>query len=351
MQIRLWSGAYPGRMETGGDKIPMLAFTEDNVPIEHAFDVYHDTTAPLFDTNVCNGVEEFRSNAVDYLVDDVVVSRVQAGPHTLRRTPTHLRDGTTEWITVQLHYQGGLTGTAGDNSSVDFNADRIGIVDLETPFNAWNRGGAALWVGIPRQRLAQAEPGVPVRTLDRWGPRGRVLVAAMDRLWRQVGDACAEDAPLLASAIAETLDTVLRQADFTPTGRDLTEAMTDHVKSNLGDLELGLDDLRRTFHCSRSSVYRAFEPHGGVGAYIRDQRLLRCFDELACPTSRPRRVSDVATRWGFANPSHFHRLFTAKFGLVPSELAADHDGRERSTEVPPAAAEQILDFHAWAGSA
>jgi len=330
--------------------IPVLTFTDDTVPIEHAFDLFRDTTAPLFDTGLLEVSGEFRSTATDYLVDDVLVSRIDTSPHMLRRTSEHLRDGTTDWITVQLYERGGLLGEAGRDVSLGFDPGRIGIVDLAAPFTAWNRGGVAIWIALPRSRVVRADRLAPAQTLDRRSVRGRVLSAAVAGLWRRLADARAGDAPVLASEIAETVNTVLDPADFTPTDRDLAVAMVDHVKTNLDDLALGVDQLGRTFHCSRSSVYRAFEAHGGVAAYIREQRLLRCFEQLTRPTTRPRRVSDVATRWGFENPSHFNRLFKAKFGLPPSALSTHVDDQPEPRSLPREVAELVLDFHAWAVS-
>jgi AraC-like DNA-binding protein len=330
--------------------LPVLTFSEDAVPTEHAFALFRDTTAPLFDTGLLQGSEEFRSAATDYLIDDILVSRVSTSPHTLRRTNGHLRDGTTDWITVQIYDRGGLLGEAGRDLSLDLNPDRIGIVDLAEPFTAWNRGGVATWIALPRVRVDRADRLAPVQTLDRWSVRGRVLGAAVAGLWRRLGNARAGDAPVLAAEIAETVNTVLDPAAFAPTDRDLAAAMVDFVKVNLSDLDLGVDHLRRAFHCSRSSVYRAFERRGGVAAYIREQRLLRCFEQLTRPTALPRRVSDVATGWGFENPSHFNRLFKAKFGLPPSALSAHVDDSGPLRSLPSEATGLIRDFRHWAAS-
>jgi AraC-like DNA-binding protein len=52
--------------------------------------------------------------------------------------------------------------------------------------------------------------------------------------------------------------------------------------------------------------------------YIRTQRLHRCLDELTRPANLPLKVSEIGTRWGFENPSHFNRLCKAEFGVPPS---------------------------------
>ncbi len=161
----------------------------------------------------------------------------------------------------------------------------------------------------------------------------------------------ADEAGELAGAFAETVDSVLAADRFTPADRDLAVAMRDFVNVNLGDLYLDVDTLRATFHCSRATAYRVFEPHGGVATYIRDQRLMRCFAELTRPVEPaepPEMISEVATRWGFENPSHFNRLFKTKFGLPPSKLATPATEEPRRGTKPPALATRSKRFHAWA---
>jgi AraC-like DNA-binding protein len=328
--------------------LPVLAYDESAVPTAHAFDVYHDTTAPLFDTALVGRAEEFRVRTTDYLVDDVVVSRVEAGAHTLCRTRDHLRDGTTDWITVQIHHRGGFRGQAGRDTSIGLSPDHIGIVDLAEPFSLVSPGGVATWVAIPRHRVETSDRLGPAASVHRRSPRGRVLAAAVSGLWERLGAARADDAEVLAASITDAVNTVLDPDDFAPTDHDLGAAMQDHLSANLRDLCIGVDDLCATFHCSRSSVYRCFERHGGVASYIRAQRLLRCFEELARPASLPRRVGAVATRWGFENPSHFNRLFKAAFGVPPSALGTSIADRAAEVAHPSSAARQILDFHTWA---
>jgi AraC-like DNA-binding protein len=328
--------------------VPVLRSSDYSVPHEHAFDVYHDANAPVFDTYAPDGGSGFWMDTIDYLIDDIMVSRLDTGPHTMLRTADHLREGTTDWITVQLHHTGGLMGAVGGATTLDLGPNQVAIVDLSEPITAWSRGGVSTWVGLPRHRVADADRLAAVRTLDRSSLRGRILDAAVRELWRRLPHARADETDELAGAIAETVNAALAADEFMPTDRDLAVAMRDFVNVNLGDLDLDVDTLRATFHCSRATAYRLFEPQGGVAAYIRDQRLMRCFAELTRPAKLPRLVSEVATRWGFENPSHFNRLFKAKFGLPPSRLRTPVRDERRETAERVALATRIERFHAWA---
>lgn len=330
--------------ETPG--IPVHTADEQSVPAEYRFEAFHEANAPLCDIGSIGEVEDFSFSTIDYLVDDLLVSRLRLGPQTLRRTSRHLRNGTTDWIAVQIHHQGGMRGKAGNDKSIDLNPTRIGIIDFAEPFTAWSAQSDATWICVPRSRVDEAAITGPAGSLDRSSLRGRVLDAAVDGLWRDLNSARADDAEDLAAGIAETINTILNPNDFTPTDRDLGLAMQDFIKANLSDLDLGVETLPARFHCSRAMVYRLFEEHGGIATYIRDQRLLRCFEELARPAKLPRRVSEVANRWGFENPSHFNRIFKAKFGLPPSHLAGTAPPEPEYSPYP-GFSEQVVEFHEW----
>ena len=69
---------------------------------------------------------------------------------------------------------------------------------------------------------------------------------------------------------------------------------------------------------SRSALYRLFRESGGIARYIREQRLRRCFGDLADGSGHAQ-VAQVAYRWGFTDAAHFSRLFRQRFGCTPSE--------------------------------
>jgi AraC-like DNA-binding protein len=330
--------------------LPVLVFDEASIPAEYQFEVFHDTTAPLFDTRPLRPVASVHASAIDYRVDDLLVSRLRYGPQLLRRTPRHTAVA-GDCVAVQLYFRGGLRGRIGKDITLDLDPRHIAIVDLACPFASWTDDSEVIWVTIPRAHFATVLPSrrVGVVRFHRQSPRGRTLTAAVEHLWADVVTAPASHAGVLAAGIIDAVRAVLRPGDFEPDGRSLALAIKDHIAANLDDLTLGPESLRATFYCSRSTIYRLFQADGGIAAYIREHRLLRCFDELAKPLGADATVGRIATRWGFENPSHFNRLFKAKFGLRPSALA-----RSAGAAAVPAASRralaQIAEFHAWAGS-
>lgn len=339
-------------MEKTADGLPVLVFDESSVPSEHQFEVFHETTAPIFDTHPLSAPDSFRASATDYLVDDLVISRLSYDAQVMRRTALNIRNGLSDSVAILLHHRGGLHGAVGADETLELNADQVGFLDLREPFAAWGDATPVTWLVIPRDRLLGSHPSshsIPFRAWRRGSPRGTVVSAAVNDAWNMLGTATAHDAPRLAEEIVENVASALSPDDFLPSDAALLSAMKQHITVNLDDLSLDADALQTAFHWSRSSVYRLFEAEGGVGAYIRNLRLLRCFEDLTRPSKLPRRVSHVASRWGFDNPSHFNRLFRAKFGVPPSAVNV---GRAQASPTwsAPETRRMIHQFHTWATS-
>lgn len=90
------------------------------------------------------------------------------------------------------------------------------------------------------------------------------------------------------------------------------------IESNLKSPDLGVDLLCGHFRISRSSMYRLFEPLGGVANYIRERRLDRIHDPLVS-TERRQYLERLASGFGFSNSSHFSRAFREQYGYSPRE--------------------------------
>lgn len=101
-----------------------------------------------------------------------------------------------------------------------------------------------------------------------------------------------------------------------PADPDLLAA-TRLIEERLLDPTLDAGDLMRALGLSRSSLYRAFQPVGGVNAWIRQRRLEHARDLLADQTGLRLSVGDVAQACGFASDSHFSRAFRKAFGNSP----------------------------------
>ncbi|WP_320780583.1 helix-turn-helix domain-containing protein [Streptomyces sp. CRN 30] len=114
------------------------------------------------------------------------------------------------------------------------------------------------------------------------------------------------------------------------TGSDLVPRIRAHIEENLMDPDLSPDTIARAHHISVRYLHKLFHTEGTtVGTYVRQRRLAACRLDLGRSRNRRRTVAAVAQTWGFANPSHFSRLFRRAYGVSPSEwqvTASGHPG-------------------------
>lgn len=93
------------------------------------------------------------------------------------------------------------------------------------------------------------------------------------------------------------------------------------VVQHLQDANLSADTVASGLNCSRRALYYAFEGSGEtVASYIQRLRLEACVRDLQSLGPHGKPITDVALSWGFANHSHFSRVFRMKTGTTPTEF-------------------------------
>lgn len=92
------------------------------------------------------------------------------------------------------------------------------------------------------------------------------------------------------------------------------------IVRDVADPQLNPEFLGRRFGLSRASLYRLFEPAGGVAESITQARLARARAMLEDPEQDGRLIRDIARACGFVNDSAFSRLFQGTYGMGPRDL-------------------------------
>ena len=89
------------------------------------------------------------------------------------------------------------------------------------------------------------------------------------------------------------------------------------IETNLGDPDLGPEEIARASFISTRYLHKLFETEGtSVCQWIRAARLERCRRDLLDPALRHQTILAIATRWGLPGPQHFSRLFRAAYELL-----------------------------------
>lgn len=103
----------------------------------------------------------------------------------------------------------------------------------------------------------------------------------------------------------------------------MLEQVQRHIETRLTDPSLGVSSLARAFSMTERNVHKLFEATGvTVCTYIRTRRLAMCRRDLEGTTLAQRHTGEIASHWGFADASHFSKVFRAAYGISPTEFRA-----------------------------
>jgi AraC-like DNA-binding protein len=125
---------------------------------------------------------------------------------------------------------------------------------------------------------------------------------------------------LIATCLAPSAGHVSKEAQG-----DLELALLSRARQIIDDRlaspRLTPDMLARELGVSRSTLYRIFEPAGGVARVIRDARMKAAARAIADLESGVR-IGDIAHQFCFSSDAQFTRSFKAHHGYTPSEYRA-----------------------------
>lgn len=323
--------------------VPSSCFPYDAVPPEDRFAAWSESIAPLFTPRVAADARpEHVSVATEvYALGDALFGRSEThgvGGYGCAGNSV-IRDR-ADAVLVQLYRSGGFIGGNGAEALQVLAGDVV-VLDTTRAMSTSVSDSTILSLVLPREILARhaGDPTLTPRVISGQSPAGRVLAHTFRATWDALPRATLREGEglrgLLLGAIGGVLqdqrrspepDTVLETATF--------DAIRAHIEAQLDDPELSPESLCRRFGCSRSQLYRLFEPSGGVASVIRRARLERAHTELLM-LGESVAIPDIARRWGFGNVSHFGRMFRQAFGITPGEARArGHVARREHRDQP-----------------
>lgn len=152
---------------------------------------------------------------------------------------------------------------------------------------------------------------------------GAVLYSHVDSLARQLDLFTETDHAAVRRATLELLTAAMSHRVEAPQ-RGLAlrylKQLQDYILANLQDEHLSPTSIAAANHMSPRYVHMLFAQIGvSASSWIRAQRLERCRDDLRSRAYRDCSIAEVAYTWGFADPSHFTRIFKQQYGLGPRE--------------------------------
>ncbi|MEM1141524.1 MAG: helix-turn-helix domain-containing protein [Pseudomonadota bacterium] len=324
----------PRHGKSASELVPSEEFdTREFIP-EERLAAFARLISPLFDVWAQGDPLAFDVQAKGHRVGPFVFNQVDYNsPARFLRRAEHCRGDGSDFLVLEALLAGEQRLIMPKNQ-VRCHAGHIYLRDWAHEFDAYASTMRLKSMVIPRHLLkasADMSETNPVLSWSLAEPDGRML----SLLWTSMLDEFDRVPPMKAEALCAAfvgyLDGLLGHT-ITSTPEATLGAMQQYLNARLQG-SVSAEELCRHFSISRSKLYRAFEPLGGVKQYITQARLERCFTELLVANPEEVKVNDVAHSWGFNEASSFTRSFRKRFNTAPSEVLGMAHNIEANTEI------------------
>jgi len=328
--------------------VPAAQFDYQRFPPEDRLPAFRQMTASLYDTWALGKPDDFRAVAFGHQVGDLIFNEVEFSPARFRRNQTHTMGGSKGFLCLQAQLAGDELLVM-DHGVVRLFPGHIYLRDWAYPFDSKATAMHMHTLVIPRHRLPSSTTLSRNNPVLEWqvdNPEGRMLFKLWLGLIRFFPSISLGKAELLCTAFLGFLDGLLggNAAGEQPA---TLHSMEQFLTSRLSG-DVGVADLCRQFNVSRSTVYRLFGPHGGVGAYLGRMRLERAYANLRQADPARVHIAEIAACWRFSEPSSFSRKFRQQFGLPPSEvLGKDFEDKEFGPDGIISGADSFSSYANW----
>lgn len=145
----------------------------------------------------------------------------------------------------------------------------------------------------------------------------------------EIGEAVASHIHDLAALVLGASRDTARDGGLTAVAAARLRAMKDDIRKTCTDPHLSVHTIAAQYGVSARYVQRIFEDSGSTFTqYVTEHRLAAAHKALrrGPPAGAP--ISSIAYDCGFADVSHFNRLFRQRFGCTPSDVR--HAARSRN---------------------
>jgi AraC-like DNA-binding protein len=302
------------------EKVPAAQFRSDDFPQADRLPAWQQMTASLYRTWPRGDPETFRAEATGYKVDELVFNHAQFSPARFLRGPELIAGEGKDFLSLQAQLAGEERLIMA-HGHVHLRAGHIYLRDWAYEFDSDASAMRLNAIMIPRHRLragAAMQQDTPVLSWSMDEPDGRMVRMLWDALLAELAQATLPQARGLCDAFLGFVDALLGYGPAQKR-RPTLGAMQQFLMTRLQGA-VGVNDLCRHFHVSRSTVYRLFEPLGGVSTFISGARLERCYGELRAADPQRVKIADIAAAWGFTEASSFSRRFRSRFGVAPTRI-------------------------------
>ncbi|RDJ99523.1 AraC family transcriptional regulator [Paraburkholderia lacunae] len=290
--------------------------------------VGHVVDVPPSKQQVAGG---FRGDIDLYAVGGMTFTDCRTEKLVLERSVARVSTDTRRDYAFQLFVEGEIGNVTGMRKKRSDPGSVQGIVafDMNQPFRAERPACRLLSLFLPAAIVdEELRDGASLhgRILPLGSPLTSLVMDHMAAIAREIPTLDAQSATAALNAGAQLLIAAFRkESRLTGEGRAALQAavmgqVRRYVEANLHQGDLTPTRIVEALRLKRATVYRWFEPDGGLGAYIRNRRLREAADELV--RFPHLQITEIAYGLGFQSPSDFTRAFRRAFDMSPQDMRA-----------------------------
>jgi AraC-like DNA-binding protein len=291
----------------------------------------------IFDVDRIGGPHpaSFEASVDAYQIGNLVITDSMQGEQAYSLSPRRIRTAGIDLLQVGLYRSGGYRGEA-NGTSIEGHAGDVQVLDLARPMHSVEPASSMICVFLPREFLQERIGDLDgLHGVDLRSGMGRLLADYLGLLADRLAQMPESDGEAAANATIEIIAACLRPTIATL--RDAQSPIRDvillrakrAIEDNMQSARLTPEFLCQTLSISRRSLYRLFEPLGGVHHYILQRRLDRIKRALN-DSANHERIADIAARFGFTCQETFWRAFKRRYGIPPGEVRSFNVSQQRN---------------------
>jgi len=317
-----------------------FAFSTNDVPDRERFSAWREMVSATHDVRLVGHLKHqraareasFEVTASIVHLGNLIVSSGRFSGQIFSRTLANIRRDQLDHYGLFAQGEGWRIVRIDDRETILRSGDLV-LFDMMQPVESIASDGTSGTLYLPRDIVE----GVIPRIRDHHGmiPRGASARIVAQHIHVTGGDRLDPQTSLAPMAMT-TRDLAFACLSVAAEGHtDAGEAFDAglrwriecHIDTRLDDPDLSVASICTTFHMSRATLYRIFNPHrsGGVASLIKQRRLARLHTMLVRGYDH-RSLADIAFDYGFQTGAHFSREFRRAYGYPPSELRGSDSG-------------------------
>lgn len=288
----------------------------------------HFLDVPISRRQLADG---FSGRIDSYRVGDLVFMDCRTDPFSQTRPVARISTDSVRQFVFHVAVEGTLetvTGLYPKRNAVQTGPGILAL-DMNQPMHMTRSACRVLAFFLPREMVESVLPeaeSVHGSVIDYHSPLGRMIPTHLAHLCEKLPTLSAPDAYDAMHTCAMLIAAAFgKQTGLTGSARAAARTAMfatarRYIDANLGQMDLTLDNVLAVSRLSRPTLYRLFEPAGGLAAYIRNRRLREAADELHRYPHKA--IVEVAYGLGFNSASDFNRAFRRAYEMSPSDFRA-----------------------------